>query len=338
MPDYAICGLTLHVNRPLPAAWLPTVTDCLPTAEITAPQVDLFLGGMPDGFNHSQLASKQGVPWYVSQDHDSGGQPSLVIQKLEQTPERECCFWLRYGDGTEFLVNEQGSKVWAVWPEQFAVDYVLTYVLGVILGIVLHLQGIVCLHGSAIAIQDQAILFLGDSGAGKSTTAAALSQRGFAILSDDIVPLQEHQGQLWVQPTYPQVRLWPDTVTALYGAANRLPQLTDSWEKRCLDHRHQGYQFRPHPLPLGAIYLLRERCTDASVPEIAAVSRTQGLLELIFNRYTNNLPDKVMQAHCFEVLSQVVRQVPIRQITPPNNLDTLPQLCDFLIADFQTGG
>jgi HPr Serine kinase C-terminal domain len=200
------------------------------------------------------------------------------------------------------------------------------------------LRGIVCLHGSAISIQDQAVLLLGDSGAGKSTTAAALSQRGFAVLSDDLVPLQEYHGQFWVQPTYPQVRLWSDTVTALYGAPNQLPQLTDSWEKRCLDLRHTSYQFQSHPLPLGAVYLLRERSTDTAIPKIGAVERTQGLLDLIFNRYTSNLPDKLMQAHCFEVLSQVVRQVPIRQITPSNSLDTLPQLCDLLVADFQTCG
>jgi hypothetical protein len=338
MPDYAICGLTLRVNCSLPDAWLPTITDGLLASKALATQVDLCLGKMPDGFDTACRVAMKTAPWYVSQDQGAGGQPSLVIHHLEQESGQGSHFWLRYSDGTDFLVNDQGTKVWAVWPEQFAVDYVLTYVLGVILGIVLHLQGVVCLHGSAIAIQDQAILLLGDSGAGKSTTAAALSQRGFAILSDDIVPLHEHQGRLWVQPTYPQIRLWSDTVTALYGAPNRLPQLTDSWEKRCLDHRHQGYQFQSHPLPLGAIYLLRERSTDASVPEIAAVSRTQGLLDLIFNRYTNNLPDKVMQAHCFEVLSQVVRQVPIRQITPLDNLDTLPQLCDLLIADFQTGG
>ena len=41
------------------------------------------------------------------------------------------------------------------------------------MGFVMLLRGIVCLHASAIAIDDEAIALLGPAGSGKSTTAAA---------------------------------------------------------------------------------------------------------------------------------------------------------------------
>jgi hypothetical protein len=69
-------------------------------------------------------------------------------------------------------------------------------------GLLRHLQGKMSLHASAAARGDRAVVFLGDSTAGKSTLAAELCAReGFEMLADDTVFLEELADGFYVLPT-----------------------------------------------------------------------------------------------------------------------------------------
>ena len=51
--------------------------------------------------------------------------------------------------------------------------------------------------------------FVGDSGAGKSTLASAFLNRGYQLLSDDVIPVSLSQNHIpMVTPSYPQQKLW----------------------------------------------------------------------------------------------------------------------------------
>lgn len=52
-----------------------------------------------------------------------------------------------------------------------------------------QLEGRLAMHGSAVAKDGRAIVFLGRSGAGKSTMAAAMCSRGAELLADDAVAI-----------------------------------------------------------------------------------------------------------------------------------------------------
>lgn len=67
-------------------------------------------------------------------------------------------------------------------------------------------EQVLALHGSAISVEGRAYVFLGASGAGKSTTAHALASRGFGLVSDDMVLIDVARGL--VLPGAPTVRLW----------------------------------------------------------------------------------------------------------------------------------
>ena len=168
-------------------------------------------------------------------------------------------FGLFYSDGARFAVDREGRDVWADWPEGYALEDAATYLVGPVLGFVLRLRGITPLHASAIAVEDQAIAFVGVPGAGKSTTAAAFAHRGFAVLSDDVVALEDGQNHFLVAPGYPRVNLWPDSVRALLGSEDALPLITPTWGKHYLPLDQKGRRFQSKQLPLGAVYFLGER-------------------------------------------------------------------------------
>lgn len=83
-------------------------------------------------------------------------------------------------------------------------------------------------------LRGRAVLFSGDPGYGKSTTAGALALRGVPVLSDDIVPLELTGGEIWATPGYPRECLWPEAVEKLAGTVEALPRLTPVWEKQYL--------------------------------------------------------------------------------------------------------
>ncbi|MBA3757231.1 MAG: hypothetical protein H0X02_13890 [Nitrosomonas sp.] len=209
-----------------------------------------------------------------------------------------------------------------------------TYLLGPVLGFILRLRGHTCLHASAIAVGDAAIALLGPAGAGKSTTAAAFAKANYPVLSDDVVALSHEGDEFLVQPAYPRLRLWPNSVNTLYGSVDALPRLTPSWDKRYLDLTLDGYQFHQQPLPLRAIYILQERTKDPA-PFVEAVPPGIGLISLVGNTYSTHLLDKTMRANEFRSLDRLLASVPLRQVTPHADPTYLTDLCDTILRDYQ---
>jgi hypothetical protein len=209
-----------------------------------------------------------------------------------------------------------------------------TYLLGPVMGFVMLLRGVVCLHASAVAVGDEAIALLGPAGSGKSTTAAAFAERGYSILAEDVVTLDDRGDQFLVRPGYPCIRLWPAAVKALYGSETHLPKLTPNWDKCYLDLNDN---FQREPLRLAAIYHLSERRHDAIAPFVQPLDRAEGLMSLVANTYATKLMDKHMRAREFELLTRVVNSVPVRRVTPHSDVEHIPELCTRIIADFKSG-
>jgi hypothetical protein len=94
---------------------------------------------------------------------------------------------------------------------------VRTFLFGSAMGALLHLRGITVLHGSAVVTPagDAAVL-CGVSTAGKSTLAAALAQRGHALLADDMAAIRiDAQGRPWCLPGLARAKLWQHALGTL---------------------------------------------------------------------------------------------------------------------------
>jgi hypothetical protein len=87
-------------------------------------------------------------------------------------------------------------------------------------------------------------------------------------------------------------------------------------------------------LPLAAIYYLTGRDDDPACPQIAAMNAQEQLITLVTNTYTNYLLDKTLRAQEFELLSRVVKYIPVRQIRPHTDIARLPDLIDTIVQDF----
>lgn len=327
MPSYLVYGLRISSSQAIPGL----ITN--PEVEHTQSDIQIWLGEIPPGLDQLSPAKCTQQEWYISNYQDENGEPGLSIWKLNQNG----YFWIRYSDQTQFVIDAQGAQIWAIWPDSLTLEDTATYLLGPILGWVLRLRGVVCLHASAVVVDGKVLAFVGDTGAGKSTTAAAFARAGYGVLSDDVVALVDKENHFLVQPAYPRIRLWSDSAIALYGKFDILPRIvptSQTWDKRYLDLNQAGYQFPQQALPLTAIYLLDGRSDQKQAPHIETISVSAGLVSLVGNTYGNYLLDQGMRKREFELLGRLIKSVSMRQVIPHCDTAKLPQLVDAVLADF----
>jgi len=243
------------------------------------------------------------------------------------------CYEMSYSDGTRFVIDETAERVWGTFQPPLTLEDLATYFLGPVMGFLLRQKHVTCLHGSGVELHEHAVLFSGDAGYGKSTTAAALALRGVPVLSEDILPLELIKGRFWAIPGYPRVCLWPDAVGKLLGNPGALPRLTPTWEKRFLPLDGVRGKFAGEKKPVGLIYLFGERSTEANAPRIEEMRPREALLELVQNTYMNWLLDRERRAEEFDELWRAVKQVPVRRIVAHSDGGEIGTLCERILAD-----
>lgn len=237
----------------------------------------------------------------------------------------------------EYIFNSDGSEIWGVYSSEALFQDAISLLLGYVLGTVIRLRGNLAFHASAIAINKRVILLTGDSGAGKSTTAAALSKRGFPVLADDIAVLKLEQGQYWVQPGYPRLRLCPQSVKAFDTSPQELTKVSSFGYKRYLNlavDNTEKWLFQPVPLPLAGIYIMGKREQQLARSSVKSLASSQAMTKLVKSVYGSYFLNKDIRTNEFQQLAQFVRTVPIRQLSRPNNLSNLDQLCCLIVDDY----
>lgn len=162
------------------------------------------------------------------------------------------------------------------------------------LGCVLLQRGLLLLHASSVQVGNVAYSFLGEPGAGKSTTATAFVKQGAQLLSDDLTAICfDSSNTPHVLPAYPQLKIWENTVDGLAFDKSQLVPVAEGINKFSLRPDHD---FPVVPVPLAKIFLLY-KSADFTVDQ--KLSPTEAPVELVrhFPLSTHLLRNKVHQRH-----------------------------------------
>lgn len=136
------------------------------------------------------------------------------------------------------------------------------------------LQGLEVFHASAVAVRNQAIAFVGNSGVGKTSTAAHLVARGAEFVTDDVLALEPSVEGVVAYPGAPRLGIDAGEVRRIaVDDRARLGTLLGTFEKR---------QFAPTPVDgprrLAVIYFLQRApsSSDATITEVEEPRRLLG--------------------------------------------------------------
>ncbi|MFN8467421.1 MAG: hypothetical protein U0X20_17820 [Caldilineaceae bacterium] len=162
-----------------------------------------------------------------------------------------------------------------------------------------------------------AILLAGSSGAGKSTLLAALVQRGWRAIADElaIVDLDAH-GRPIVFPHPSPIRLWPDVQVALEWAETPVGRLEPPRD----------------PQPLQAIYWIGvHNRGGVEASELSGVDRFRAIGSLMYNTHiADALLDRTVYLHKAGAIAQTVS---LHRLGRPREQWCIDALVDKILTD-----
>lgn len=239
-------------------------------------------------------------------------------------------FRLQFDDTGTFDVSRGGRDI-AWTPTQDApMNLVRADLLGGVFSVALHLQGLLCLHGSAVALgAGSGVGFLANKGAGKSTLATALCRRGAALITDDMLPIDPGPPAMaW--PSMPSVRLLQDSASRLdYANGVTHPQTGKYHVNELPPDRVERRR-----VPIEALYELTPVSSGPSVPAVARVRVTGpvAVTTLLRHNRAGTAIGESESMNLFIRASDVVRAVPVYRLEIARDFDRLNHVIDQLMA------
>ena len=217
--DYTAYGL--HVRSPVALPFTP-----LPDPPHGEPDVTIRIGKTPEALH---------LPIWRSRRRETA--PGALLQNVDGVAR-----YLVTG-GRDVTVEPRGGS-----------DHDLgVFLVTLVFAALLQQRGVLTLHASAVETGTGAVLFAGESGSGKSTLLAALVERGYAMLSEELTGVVLAEGS---RPTAlsadPGIRLWADALDALGWWPRAHGRVWEGQEK----YLTQAARFRSAPQAVRAIYLL----------------------------------------------------------------------------------
>lgn len=230
-------------------------------------------------------------------------------------------------DDIAIFCIKQGKKI-AISPlKDYQKDIARMIVLGTCMGAILLQKNILPLHGSAIAINGKAYAIVGDSGAGKSTLASTFIRNGYSILTDDLIAVSLNEGIPLVIPSYPQQKLWQETLSELGIPSGNLNSVYGRQTKYYVP---LTTDFSTKPLPLcGILELLK---TDQEDVTLVSTNRLEQLSILYNHTYRNLIISglKKLDWH-FKLSTSILNNINIFQLHRPISRFTADELVSTII-------
>jgi hypothetical protein len=184
-------------------------------------------------------------------------------------------------------------------------------------------RGDLQLHAAAVEVGDGAIAIAAPQVHGKTTTAVTFHNAGFRLLSEDVTCVRGLSDPLIVPG--------PAVLRVRRATAERL-SIADAREVGERDDRVH-FAIAPErrgdgrPVPLRAIFMLRESADGFRLERPAAADAVRDLWPLSFN-----LPTAADRARCFAAVTDLVGSVRIENLYRPFRLEELPGLVEFVAS------
>jgi hypothetical protein len=183
------------------------------------------------------------------------------------------------------------------------------FLVGQVLPLTSLLHGLETLHASSVAIDGRALLFLGSSGAGKTSVALHMAATGAVLLSDDVTAVERDGASVLAHPGTSLASVDAEEHERLPAPAGRTLGTSDGEHRLAID----GVGDRP--CPVAAIYLLTRRADARSLSVAASdLDPAAVLLGATFNAYHRDGERLVTQ---LEVCAALAGSTILRRVEAP---------------------
>lgn len=222
-------------------------------------------------------------------------------------------FTLRFFGACDFRVGAdlQQMEVRVVHGVDGGLASVLTS--GASLAFQLYQRGNLVLHASAVEVDGAAWGFVGRSGMGKSTMAALLCSSGAALITDDVLRVDDPGGRPVARLGATELRLRKGADTIAGRFSDGAPRQRRSADDREVLRLRDGARDR---LPLDVL-VVPFPSHDAGEVEVRRLTRSDALLALAGFPRLLGWRDPVVARRQFEMTAALVDRVPVLAVRVP---------------------
>jgi hypothetical protein len=219
----------------------------------------------------------------------------------------------------DFIVSADGRRIDVHAENTWHHEPVYTYLLSQVVSVALLRHDVESLHGSAVAIEENGVVILGNCGYGKSTLCAALVHAGAKLLTDDLVVIRQNNSAFDVAPGAFRLKLDPATAASLALDWPSVPMEDGSGK--------HVYQVTPAScsavrVPLRSFVLLQ----PSNRLEIETVTRGQAVRELLRATFNPLHTDASRLEQLLLAARALADRVPMIRLYVPRSLGDLDEV------------
>ena len=237
----------------------------------------------------------------------------------------------------EFAVSGDGRRITCRPDKRASMESFQVYLLGQALSFALVKSGFEPLHATTVVVGGEGIVFLGDSGLGKSTLAACFLDAGHRMLTDDLLLLHHTARRVVAYPGPPRIKLLPRIARKYMRDAAAGVRMNLDTEKLIVPLEHA--RRCATPVPVKAIYVIAPPLKNDRTPtiRIEPLTARDGFLKLVENTFNYRVIDPHRLSRQFAAASCLVDAMPVRRLSYPRVLRQLPEVRDAILRDLDSG-
>lgn len=223
------------------------------------------------------------------------------------------------------ILVESGSLITIDTLADCSEETVRLPLLGTVMSIILWQRGLTVLHGSSVRMGEDAVMFLGQKGQGKSTLGGWCNKNGYPYITDDVCALELERDTFLIRPSFPQVKLSPEVLEFLDEDPDDYLQVHPMVDKRLVDLAG----FCEDKQIISGICVL-ESGDELRLERLDGMVAMQEILRhMMLNRFAEGQTESLRKM-VFLQASKLVKTVPVYRLVRPRDLELLPKTLKLL--------
>jgi len=273
----------------------------------------------------------------ISSEFDLGlnqtqfSEPDVTFSQVDKLPKLTKKKALGINSPIADILIVEAKNVLLVIKPNVSLDDIRLEIIHTVINELLILRNVACLHGCVLTKNGITVAFIAPSGKGKSTLAAILVEKNWALVSDDLLLLKIINNKIVAIPSFPTIRLWEESLNTLGLSYKSKKPIANRQGKYSVDAKG-AYVEASAQYELTHLYQFDRSChiNELKLNNIDKKEQFWALLENTFDSEAQNIQ---ADAHRFNLFSQLLSQVTCRKVLFPDNYQLLTASANGLIED-----
>ena len=227
--------------------------------------------------------------------------------------------WFHINDIATYCVTN-GNKIEVELCDNADMQLMKIYVMCSCLGFIMIQKKMVAIHGGVIEMDDKAVIFTGDRGAGKSTLTTALRERGYKFISDDVAGVKIDKVP-YVMPGFPYQKLCESAMDKFGYDKERYTSFMSDKEVKYVVPALDEFVYEGREL-VAIVKLTVGEVDEVTIEELRGSEKLNNIIENIYRgEYINHLGrmDPIYFKQCIDI----AKNIRFFKITRPANKFTV---------------